>query len=297
MESIIKAEVGGLEGRIEAKLAAAAAVAPMLAAQCVAGGVSQATAIHEPAALAPATQPPAREGENRSTCSMSTEALPPKATASGATPADSRASEINRTRHQRHRCEHILKKFHTDAVFGTKNTAMEGGGDVTERTTRPDFLEQRRRRNNFDIQDGHRLPWGVLHPNGGLRQSWDAIAITLVLWLALSLPYRIAFVDTADPATLVAFDVFIDFFFLADIVLNATTAYTVEDHLFYGRRQILVNYARTWLPIDIIASFPVEWCFGFPPGSNTSVGIANASSPGDETLDELTGGAELIGIL
>ena len=40
-----------------------------------------------------------------------------------------------------------------------------------------------------------------------------------------------------------------------------------EERLVTGRRAILRNYARRWLTLDLIASFPFDWCVysGFPP--------------------------------
>ena len=115
--------------------------------------------------------------------------------------------------------------------------------------------------------------------------------------MVLTLPYRMAFVETEDRVS-AAFDFLVDVFFLFDIGLNFRTAYYVDSELHASPRDIaryalrtsqvgstnfpgsafhsrvctciiacvacasdplLRNYARTWLCIDVLSSTPLDW--------------------------------------
>lgn len=186
--------------------------------------------------------------------------------------------ESDAQRSQRQRCERVLEKYANDAVYG-KNNQYDGetslryedasataassdaahtfGSTTVVSRAAHNFLERRRRKHDFAVEHTKELPHGVLHPSGNFRQRWDATAIALVLYLSITLPYRLAFVEH-DVALLLAIDVVIDVFFLLDLAVNATTAYYHEDHLVSGRRAIVQNYVTSWLVADLVASFPVR---------------------------------------
>ena len=109
-----------------------------------------------------------------------------------------------------------------------------------------------------------KVPVGIIHPNSHLRLYWDMIAIFLVLFIAIMLPYRLAFARSWDQS-LVSIDFFTDLYFMFDIVLNFQTAYFDDDQLIVDRKLICINYIKTWFIIDIIATFPVDWTIDFDP--------------------------------
>ena len=60
----------------------------------------------------------------------------------------------------------------------------------------------------------------------------------------------------------------IDVFFIADIFVNLRTMVVVEGRLIASTRAIFLHYARSWLALDLVASFPFDWLdgtFGFRP--------------------------------
>ena len=127
------------------------------------------------------------------------------------------------------------------------------------------FFHRQWARHRFEVSVQGRLPFGVLAPTSTIRQAWDIVAIILVLILSWSLPYRVAMTEGYESVGITIFDVLVDFFFLADILMNATTAYMVDDHLVFSRREIMLNYVRGWLAIDLVSSLPFDWfVFGFP---------------------------------
>jgi hypothetical protein len=62
----------------------------------------------------------------------------------------------------------------------------------------------------------------VIDPRGVFRTWWDMLSIILVIWIALFLPYRLAF-DIGEQAALGVLDLFIDIFFIVDVGLNMIT--------------------------------------------------------------------------
>ena len=243
LEKLVKQEMAAMEDRLEARMLSHM---EQLQGKMVEVATSAAHVVTEERLSSVATVPPSPA------LSEVVPAAAAPAEVSGASGGD--GSESARSRAQRHRCERILEKFANDAVYGKSDEPEPGVPRPTLAMTTPragrsklsklSFLERRRRKHRFDVDSGKPLPFGILHPNGSFRHNWDAMAIALVLFLSVSLPYRVAFVDGADPTVMVAIDVMIDFFFIFDIVVNATTAYLHEDHLIYDRRKILRNYAK-----------------------------------------------------
>lgn len=54
----------------------------------------------------------------------------------------------------------------------------------------------------------------------------------------------------------------IDVFFIADIFVNLRTMVVVEGRLIASTRAIFLHYARSWLALDLVASFPFDWLDG-----------------------------------
>jgi potassium voltage-gated channel Eag-related subfamily H member 8 len=72
-------------------------------------------------------------------------------------------------------------------------------------------------------------------------------------------PYRIAFTEDETLGWTI-FDLFVDSIFLIDLVATFFTAYyNNEDDLITDRKQIALNYFKSWFFIDFIAIFPVSY--------------------------------------
>ena len=109
-------------------------------------------------------------------------------------------------------------------------------------------------------------------PESKMMEAWNLVAFVFICLIAISLPYRIAFIDRATPTTPAGgpdviegwsvIDFIIDVFFLFDIALNFRTAY-VDDatgNIVTNNKKMALRYLRTWFILDLVASFPFDWC-------------------------------------
>ena len=99
----------------------------------------------------------------------------------------------------------------------------------------------------------------LIMPNSRFRLYWDGVACSLVLFIALVLPYRTAFV-TQWYLSWTIVDFLVDCFFIIDIFINCRTVYVTDTGEFVlSTRKIFLRYARSWLALDLISSVPVDW--------------------------------------
>lgn len=121
------------------------------------------------------------------------------------------------------------------------------------------------------------MPRLLIQPGADFRLWWDFVSMLLVIYIAATLPYRIAFLHDWSMAFAV-FDFFIDLFFLLDVVLNFFTCYMHDGELINSYSKIARHYARTWLGPDLLSSIPFDWfanqnLFEPPPiDTNTDLG-------------------------
>ena len=79
---------------------------------------------------------------------------------------------------------------------------------------------------------------------------------------AIAVPFHLAFSkhdrwEVDEPSTYL--ETVVDLFFLADIVRNFRTAFYDRGNLVTDAWRIARQYARTWLLVDVVASFPLDW--------------------------------------
>ena len=161
------------------------------------------------------------------------------------------------------RRETLMAKFATEEVYGLQNSEELAPKKLTF----------------FDFLREHAL----IMPTSWSRQAWDFVAILFGIYVAIFLPYRIAFME--EHIVLIAiFDVIIDCFFLCDIVLNFFTAYVDElGAVITARRRIARHYASTWLMPDLLSSIPWDWFFlGIHIAEDPSVAV---DSDGTDTTE------------
>ena len=110
----------------------------------------------------------------------------------------------------------------------------------------------------------------IILPTSTFRGFWDWFIIVLVLYNAVSIPLEIGF-ETSTPLAQQVVDVFVDVFFITDIVINFRTAYyRIDGELELDAKAISINYARGWFFLDLVASLPIDW---FLPNS-AGIGVA-----------------------
>lgn len=99
---------------------------------------------------------------------------------------------------------------------------------------------------------------GMISPNSPFRQRWDVFQAFLLLYVAVSVPYRICFDDTAPVLGFWFFvDAVLDIYFVVDVFLNFRTAIVTRDgEVVYEHKAVALRYLRSWFPIDFISCLP-----------------------------------------
>jgi len=99
----------------------------------------------------------------------------------------------------------------------------------------------------------------IIYPISTFRLSWDMVAAMLICFVAVVLPYRVAFVDSWS-RTWAVVDFLVDVFFICDFALNFCTAYIGPTGILERRHhKIALHYLRTWFALDLLATVPLEW--------------------------------------
>lgn len=98
----------------------------------------------------------------------------------------------------------------------------------------------------------------LINPEGKPRRRWDIMQMLLLIYVGFGVPYRLGFSHyVALWSGWFWFDVFVDLYFVADIVVSCYTAYYDETGaLIADGPQIRKNYLRTWCVVDVSSCFP-----------------------------------------
>lgn len=94
---------------------------------------------------------------------------------------------------------------------------------------------------------------------GPNKTIWDLFIALLILYSAVTVPYRIAFTMN-DTESLTILDELVNYFFLFDIAVSFNTAIIDRqtELLVPYRMLITVEYLKFWFWIDLISAFPFE---------------------------------------
>eukprot|EP01047_Picozoa_sp_COSAG01_P009834 COSAG01_NODE_410_length_17384_cov_20.323691_1_plen_975_part_00 len=111
------------------------------------------------------------------------------------------------------------------------------------------------------------LPWNVRHPSSGFTSGWESVQAMLLIYVAYTITYRLAFNLTLSTAWYV-WELLVDTYFIIDVVLNFHTAFYDECGDLRGVRDgpdghqeadlavMYRNYAQGWMTIDIVSVAP-----------------------------------------
>ncbi len=98
----------------------------------------------------------------------------------------------------------------------------------------------------------------VILPDDPFKKKWDFLIIAVLIFTAFVSPYRIAFV-TVDTTPWIVIESIVDVIFFIDLVLNFFFAFYDEtDELIDDRKEIMINYAKTWFLIDLVTILPIQ---------------------------------------
>lgn len=112
------------------------------------------------------------------------------------------------------------------------------------------------------------------HP---LKVRWDMYVGVCILYSAVMVPWRLAS-DTEAQGPGRALDTVVDVTFVLDLLLSFRTTFYEGDagnEVTDGRR-IVVNYLRTWFPIDVASVFPFDLLFQSSSSSLRSTRLLRA---------------------
>jgi len=102
----------------------------------------------------------------------------------------------------------------------------------------------------------------LIHPRSSFYVVWSLANAVLLLWIAISVPLRLAF-DPEDSCKIdvgwIIWDFIVDSIFILDIVLHFFVCRTIDGYLIDEREVVYRDYAKTEFVLDVIKCFPVSW--------------------------------------
>ena len=108
----------------------------------------------------------------------------------------------------------------------------------------------------------HPIILSLTDPTGAYRRYWLLLIFMFLLYNAICVPFRLAFLDTWQHAHIIivlsCLDYLSDLFFLLDVGLYFATPYLNEGILERGPKEIKAHYLRTWFWPDLVSSFPFD---------------------------------------
>lgn len=116
----------------------------------------------------------------------------------------------------------------------------------------------------FDQLERHSMgvPKCTIMPDNSYKTKWDIWVVFILLYVALTLPYQVAFQEESNTrAKVIQF--IVDGSFLIDIVLTFFTAVpdVLNKKVITNKRSIALLYLKSWLIIDIVSIIPVDLIF------------------------------------
>jgi hypothetical protein len=101
----------------------------------------------------------------------------------------------------------------------------------------------------------------IIKEDNKYKQVFDMYIMLLVIYVAIVVPYRLAFSLEESKATKTISYV-IDFSFLIDIILTFFTAYYDEPNFTEvdNYKDIAISYLKGWFIFDVLSIFPFELC-------------------------------------
>jgi hypothetical protein len=101
------------------------------------------------------------------------------------------------------------------------------------------------------------FPKYLIHPESRFKQIWNLCICFLLLYTALIMPYRVAFMENVYWDSWTTLETIMDFLFIFDIFINLFSSYpTSEGHYEIRLYVIMWKYIKSWMILDIFASIP-----------------------------------------
>ncbi|XP_065052171.1 potassium voltage-gated channel subfamily H member 8-like isoform X2 [Rhopilema esculentum] len=150
-------------------------------------------------------------------------------------------------------------------VMGTVNVAMNG--------PRKSAWKRLARRSSVFIPVGEsssfipqyklenaKLPKFMILHFGRPRLIWDWIILVLVCYIAIMVPFNVAFKAHDHRKELIIADCIVEIFFIVDIFINFRTTYIDKKsgRIITQKKMIALHYLKRWFIVDFLAALPFE---------------------------------------
>ncbi|CAJ1381076.1 unnamed protein product [Effrenium voratum] len=109
----------------------------------------------------------------------------------------------------------------------------------------------------------------MLSFRSAVRLSWDMFLTCLLVYIALLLPFRLAFFEdnSAAGATYSLIEVIIDICFIVDILLTFRTTYCDDDgEEINDWKKVAFHYLRSWFLVDFVTAIPLDYMLASADG-------------------------------
>ena len=111
--------------------------------------------------------------------------------------------------------------------------------------------------------------------------------LVFIIYQSIVIPFRLCFNVNATGGIYI-FETAMDVSFMIDIVITFNTGFYRKGYLVMKRKDIIINYIKTWFFIDMLASFPYNWVFTDSNSSTSSSYIVVTSSTTTTTSSSST---------
>lgn len=109
--------------------------------------------------------------------------------------------------------------------------------------------------------------------------SWDLMQVILLAWVLISVPFSIAFdIDAGQFTLLWWWELWVDIYFVLDIILNFRTPYYTRYELHFSGAEMAKNYLKGWFLPDVLSCASMIQYLTFL--DDAEVGQAGSSSHG-----------------
>lgn len=101
------------------------------------------------------------------------------------------------------------------------------------------------------------FPRYLIHPESKFKHIWNVCMILLLIYTALIMPFRVAFMENVYWDAWTLLETAMDFLFIFDILINLVSSYPTSEGQYEIRlRTIIWKYGKSWMFLDIFASIP-----------------------------------------
>jgi len=113
---------------------------------------------------------------------------------------------------------------------------------------------------------------GVFLPTDKWKETWDLLVLNMIIYSAISVPYRICF-DAPATGMFGSLEQAVSFLFFVDVIFNFNTAYVEGEKWVIDRPAIAVRYLQGWFWIDFPSCIPVSLLDSLMSGDQGNFGM------------------------